>query len=69
VTSPTSEIMTASEADERWGLHKGAVRQSCVRGQLKKYIEQGLVRKSGGTWLVTVEAMEAVFGPEKKEDE
>jgi len=66
VISPISETMTATEADERWGLQPGTVRASCVRGPLKKYIERGLVRKSGGTWLVTVQAMEEVYGKELK---
>lgn len=57
--------MTASEADERWGLQPGTVRSSCVRGPLKKHIERGLVRKSGSTWLVTEQAMTEVYGPEK----
>ena len=58
--------MTAAEADERWGLQPGTVRSSCVRGKLKEYIEKGLVRKSGKTWLVTEQAMTAVYGTEPK---
>lgn len=61
------DVMTASEADEKWGLSKGMVRQSCVRGKLKGYIEKGLVKKSSGTWLVTKQAMEEVFGKNNEE--
>lgn len=65
------QIMTATEAEERWGLQPGTVRASCLRGPLSRYIEKGLVRKSGGTWLVTVQAMEETYGKEikKMEDE
>ncbi|WP_035351476.1 helix-turn-helix domain-containing protein [Fictibacillus gelatini] len=58
--------MTASEADERWGLPTGEVRQSCNRGKLKKYIEKGLVRQSGKVWLVTEKAMIEVYGEPKQ---
>src|SRR5690606_10982441 len=58
------QIMTATEAEERWGLQPGTVRASCLRGPLSRYIEKGLVRKSGGTWLVTVQVMEKVYGKE-----
>ena len=60
--------MTASEADEKWGLKKGTVRSSCVRGPLKKYIAKGLVRKSGSTWLVNVQAMKEVYGGDRMYD-
>jgi coproporphyrinogen III oxidase-like Fe-S oxidoreductase len=56
-----NKVMTSREAEERFGLEKGTVRSSCVRGRLKKYIEKGLVRKSGGTWLVTEEAMAILY--------
>lgn len=62
--SRLQQIMTATEAEERWGLQPGTVRASCLRGPLSRYIEKGLVRKSGGTWLVTVQAMEKVYGKE-----
>lgn len=63
--SPISEVMTAPEAEERWGLQPGTIRASCLRGPLSRYIEKGLVRKSGGTWLVAVQAMQEVYGKEK----
>mgnify|MGYP001289006855 CR=1 FL=1 len=59
------EIMTATEAEKRWGLRPGTVRASCLRGPLSRYIEKGLVRKSGGTWLVAVQAMEETYGKKK----
>lgn len=56
------QVMTAAEAEERWGLRPGTVRASCLRGPLRKYIAKGLVRKSSGTWLVTAQAMEETYG-------
>lgn len=59
--------MTAAEAEERWELRPGTIRSSCQRGLLKEH--EG-VRKSGGTWLISYQAMTEVYGPEKtKEDE
>lgn len=58
----TIEIMSASEAEELWGLKEGTVRSSCTRGPLQKLIEKGLVRQSGKVWLVTEQAMREVFG-------
>ena len=59
VASPLSDVYTAGEADEKWGLYQGAVRQSCNRGKLKGH---NGVRQSGKVWLVTDEAMNEVFG-------
>lgn len=61
--SPIEKVMTAKEAEERWGLRE--IRQSITLGKLKKYIESGHVRKSGGTWLVTEEAMRDAYGDPK----
>jgi len=58
-------IMSASEAEEKWGLKPGTVRASCTRGKLKDH--KG-VRKSGNTWLVTVSAMNEVYGKGNKHE-
>lgn len=55
-------IISASEAEQKWGLKKGTVRSSCTRGKLMKYIETGEVRKSGNTWLVTENVMSKEYG-------
>lgn len=60
---PTEKVMTAVEARERWGVD---VQQSCRKGKLKKYIESGHVRKSGGLWLVSEYAMRDAYGEPKK---
>jgi hypothetical protein len=59
--------MTAAEAEKRWGLSTGTIRAACTRGPLEKYVENGLVRKSGGTWLVSDAAMREAYGEEKKD--
>ncbi|MDE3841072.1 hypothetical protein C0966_17565 (plasmid) [Bacillus methanolicus] len=59
--------MTAAEAEKRWGLPDGAVRKGCTYGRLREYVENGLARKFGGTWLVSDIAMQEVYG-EKKND-
>lgn len=56
------EMITASEANERWGLPEGEVRQSINRGKLNGYIGTGLVRQSGKVWLVSEQAMKEVYG-------
>ena len=64
---PLTEVFTASEAEEKWGLQPGTVRASCTRGKLKEYIEKGQVKKSGNTWLITRKAMETVYGRRDEE--
>lgn len=63
--SPTEKVMTAKEAEERWGFSNGFVRQSILRGLLKKHLDSGHIRKSAGTWLVSEEIMREVYGEPK----
>lgn len=63
---PLTDVFTASEAEEKWGLQPGTVRASCTRGKLKEYIEKGQVKKSGNTWLITRKAMETVYGRKER---
>ncbi|HHY72287.1 MAG TPA: hypothetical protein GX497_03500 [Bacillus bacterium] len=58
--------MTTQEAEEKWGLTPGFVRQSITRGKLKSRTG---VRKSGKTWLVTAKTMIEVYGEEPKSDD
>lgn len=57
------EVMTASEAAQRWGLAKVTVRQACS-GYAKSAprFTKEEVRQSGSTWLITVAGMNRVFG-------
>lgn len=65
--SPIVKVMTAREAEERWGLKTGTIRNSCSRGPLKEHLADGHVRKSAGTWLVTEEIMKEIYGEETSE--
>ncbi len=49
------EVLTATEAEERWQLTAGTVRAACQRGTIK-------CRKSAGTWLTTILEMERYYG-------
>jgi hypothetical protein len=57
------EVMSSSEAEERWSLKPGTVRAACTRGKL--HGKKG-VKKIGNTWLVTADVMEKYYGEEKK---
>ena len=60
------EVMTASEAAQRWGLAKVTVRQACS-GYVKSAprFTKEEARQSGSTWLITVAGMNRVFGEQK----
>ena len=62
ITWVISEVMTAREAELVWNLSKGTVRVYCNLGKF----EDHEARKSGGTWLVTIEGMTRVFGEKRK---
>lgn len=59
------EILTLKEAEERWQLSAGLLRQR-IRGY-SKIFNPGEIRKSGGTWLITSDAMERLYGKEPNE--
>lgn len=58
-------VMTASEAAERWQKADITIRQACT-GYKKAppRFQEGEFRRSGKVWLITVEGMTRVFGPE-----
>lgn len=58
------DIMSAAEAEERWQLPPGAIRQAAFQGKLDPYIDVGLAKKSGRVWLVHKQVMVELFGPE-----
>lgn len=61
------EVMTTSEAAERWGLSIETIKNSCQgqKGLPPRFIE-GEFRKSGRLWLVTRTGMERLYGEERK---
>ena len=60
-----NEVMTATEAAERWGIAKVTVRQACsgYKKAPPRFTAEE-TRQSGSTWLITVEGMQRVFGKE-----
>jgi len=58
-------VMTASEAAERWGKSDITIRHACT-GYVKAppRFKEGEFRRSGKIWLITVDGMTRVFGPE-----
>lgn len=60
-----NEVMTATEAAERWGIAKVTVRQACsgYKKAPPRFTTEE-TRQSGSTWLVTVAGMTRVFGDE-----
>lgn len=61
-----NDIMTASEAAERWGLNVSTVRKDLI-GQygLPGKFWASEARKSGNTWLVSKSGMNRVYGKEE----
>ena len=59
-------VFTASEAAARWGLHCRTIISACAgqRGFPPRF-KSGECRKAGGTWLITREGMERLYGKEE----
>ncbi|MGL4820196.1 MAG: helix-turn-helix domain-containing protein [Bacilli bacterium] len=51
------EVLTASEAEQLYGLGRNTIAKWCERGKFRK----DEYRKSGRTWLVTQQAMERIL--------
>ena len=60
------DVMTSAEAAERWGISPVTVKQACSgqRSTPPRFTSDEC-RKSKGTWLVTKQGMERVYGMEK----
>lgn len=61
-----SEVLTASEADTKWGLPVGTVKKVCNKQIVSKTFYGHEARKAGGTWLVTRSGMRRMFGEPKE---
>jgi predicted transcriptional regulator of viral defense system len=66
------EVMTPSEAAERWGLKRNTIVAALNRGWFDKQIKKGLIRKyvkeNGKTeWYITEQAMVEKYGHPKGE--
>lgn len=48
----TLKVMMSQEAEQKWNLPTGRIKQDCRRGMLDAFLDIGLIRKSGKYWLV-----------------
>lgn len=58
-----NDVMTFSEASEKWGLGESTLRSVIRTNKLTEGIDY---RKSGKVWLITKEAMQRLYGEPKK---
>ena len=61
IRNPLESVLTFSEATKRWGLGHSTLRESVRNGRF----QEGEIKKSGSTWLVTYEAMKRLYGEPK----
>lgn len=61
-----NQVLTFSEAAEKWGLANGNTLRKAVERQRFHTDE---IRKSGDVWLTTYDAMLRVFGQPRKSEE
>lgn len=61
------DIMTAAEAADKWGISPVTVKQACSgqRNTPPRFTSEEC-RKSKGTWLVSRQGMERLYGEEPK---
>mgnify|MGYP001642861474 CR=1 FL=1 len=61
------DVMSAAEAAERWGISPVTVKQACSgQRNTPPRFTNSECRKSKGTWLVTKQGMERLYGEEIK---
>ena len=60
--NPLEQVLTFAEAAKRWGLGHSTLREAAKHNRFLP----GEIRKSGGTWLVTEEAMKRLYGEPKR---
>ncbi len=62
------EVMTATEAAEKWHLAGRTIQQACTgqKGFPPRFTPDE-ARKTGRIWLVTREGMERVYGPQPED--
>ena len=58
---PLEQVLTFAEATKLWGLGHSTLREAAKHSRFLP----GEIRKSGGTWLVTEEAMRRLYGNPK----
>lgn len=64
-----NQVLTATEAAQMWNLAPITVRQACTGyAKAPARFNSTEARKSGKTWLISVDGMERVFGNRKMSD-
>jgi len=56
-----NRVLTLNEAAARWKLADGATIRKAIERKRFNLLE---IRKSGSIWLISLDGMERVFGPE-----
>lgn len=61
-----NQIMTIVEASERFGVNQDTLKNKfkpsvAGRDKIQAWVNEGLIRQSGKTWLITEKFMETVF--------
>ena len=60
------DVLTSAEAAERWGISPVTIKQACAgQRNTPPRFTKSECRKSKGTWLVTKQGMERVYGTMK----
>ncbi len=61
-----NEVLTTPEASKRWNVPQVTIKKACAgqKGYPPRFTPDEC-RKSGGTWLVTRQGMERLYGKEK----
>lgn len=63
--NPLNNVLTASEASEKWGLSESTIRKAVNNG---KFLMNSEYRKSKGTILILLSAMKRIYGECKEEN-
>lgn len=69
VVVPLSDVMSPTEAAERWGMKRNTLIAALNRGKFDTQIERGLIKRyepehDRTEWYITKQAMEEVYGEE-----
>lgn len=68
-TSAMDKVMVTNEAEPKWGLRLGTIKQDRQLGKLKEFEELGLVKLSGRYIKIHEIVMKAYYEPKIKEKE
>lgn len=63
-----SKVLMSHEAEQKWSLPTGKIKQDCRRGTLDTFMETGLIRKAGKYWLVHELVGKLHYNKKKKQE-